>query len=130
MSEITYRWIDGHSATQEEWDAIDLKLAARGWMSLNRELTRIRVAEHDGKIVAMFVLQHIPHIEPLLVDRRYQGTGVTDQLINDMQDFLAEVKARGFMAVCESPIAKKFCEDRGMVQVPHPVYVSVPEEVK
>lgn len=125
--EVTFRWIDGHSATQVEWDAIDLKLAARGWMSLSRELTRIRVAERNGKIVGMFVLQHVPHIEPLLVDREERGNGVAEQLVDDMQEFLDKSQARGFLAVCEHPLAAKLCESRGMVKVPFPVYASVPE---
>lgn len=125
--EVTFRWIDGHSATQKEWDAIDLKLAARGWMSINRELSRIRVAERDGKIVGLYVLQHIPHVEPLLVDRAEYGNGVAEQLADDMQEFLTEVHARGFMAVCEHPIAAKMCEARGMQKIPYPVYISVAE---
>lgn len=125
--EVTFRWIDGHSATQAEWDAIDLKLAARGWMSINRELSRIRVAERDGKIVGLYVLQHIPHVEPLLVDRAEYGNGVAEQLADDMQEFLTEVHARGFMAVCEHPIAAKMCEARGMQKIPYPVYISVAE---
>jgi hypothetical protein len=127
MSEVSYRWIDGPDCTQQEWDAIDQKLAARGWMSLNRHLSRIRVAERDGKIIGLYVLQHIPHVEPLLVDRDERGTGVAERLADDMQNFLVEVRARGFMAVCEHPIAAKMCEARGMVKVTYPVYVSVPE---
>jgi GNAT superfamily N-acetyltransferase len=125
--EVTFRWIDGHSATQAEWDAIDLKLASRGWMSLSREFSRIRVAERSGKIVGVYILQHVPHVEPLLVDRDERGTGVAEQLANDMQEFLTEAHARGYMAVCEHPIAVRMCQERGMVKVPYPVYVSVPE---
>lgn len=128
MSEVTYRWIDGPDASQADWDEIDRKLAARGWMSLNRATSRIRVAERGGKIVGVYCLQLLPHIEPLLVDRQERGTGVAEQLVDDMQNFLVEAKARGFMAVCEHPLAAKMCEDRGMVKVPYPVYVSVPGE--
>jgi hypothetical protein len=128
--EVTYRWIDGLFATDAEWEEIDLKLAARGWMSLNRHLTRIRVAEQDGKIVGLYVLQHIPHVEPLLVDRDQRGSGVAEQLADDMQNFLTEVKARGFMAICEHPVAAKMCKARGMLKTPYPVYVSIPEGVK
>lgn len=127
MSEVTYRWIDGPDASQADWDEIDRKLAARGWMSLNRATSRIRLAERDGKIVGIYCLQLLPHIEPLLVDRHERGSGVAEQLVDDMQNFLVEVRARGFMAVCEHPLAAKMCEDRGMVKVPYPVYVSVPE---
>jgi acetyltransferase (GNAT) family protein len=127
MSNLTYRWIDGHSATTAEWDAIDQKLAAKGWMSLSRELTRVRVAERDDKIVGMAVLQHIAHIEPLLVDRSEFGTGVAERLADDMISFMNEIHARGYMAICEHPAAVKLCEDHGMIKVTYPVYISVPE---
>lgn len=127
MSDVTYRWVEGRSCSQEEWDAIDAKLAARGWMSLNRHLSRIRLAERNGRIVGVYCLQHVPHVEPLLVDRAERGTGVAEQLADDMQEFLTEAHARGFMAICEHPVAAKMCEARGMVKVPYPVYVSVPE---
>lgn len=125
--EITYRWIDGPTATQAEWDAIDAKLAAKGWMSLNRMLARIRVAERNGRIVGLFVMQHLPHVEPLVVDRREYGTGVAEHLANDMHEFLTEIHARGYIAICEHPVAAKMCEERGMVKVHYPVYVSVSE---
>jgi hypothetical protein len=127
MSEVSYRWIDGPDATEEEWDRIDQVLASRGWMSLSRTFTRIRIAEREGRIIGFYVLQHIPHVEPMWVDKREWGAGVAEHLADDMQNFLTEVNARGFMAVCESPIAKKMCEARGMVQVHFPVYVSVSE---
>lgn len=129
-SNITYRWIDGPTCSQEDWDAIDEKLAARGWMSLNRHLSRARIAECDGKIVGIYCLQHVPHVEPLIVDRSTRGTGVAQQLADDMQEYLTEHNARGFMAICEHPIAAQMCEARGMVKVPYPVYMSVPEETK
>ena len=126
-NEVTYRWIDGPTATQAEWDAIDAKLAARGWMSCNRMLTRIRVAERNGHIVGLFIMQHLPHVEPLVVDRREYGTGVAEHLANDMHEFLTEIHARGYIAICEHPVAAKMCEERGMVKVHYPVYVSVAE---
>lgn len=129
-SNVTYRWVDGRDCSQEDWDAIDEKLASRGWMSLNRWQTTIQIAERDGKIVGVYCLQLIPHVEPLLVDRAEFGTGVADMLANNMAEFLEEKHARGFMAICENPVAAKMCEARGMVKVPYPVYMSVPEETK
>ena len=125
--EITFRWVDGRDASERDWDAIDRKLAARGWMSLNKETSRMRIAERDGDIVGMYCLQLVPHVEPLLVDRAEWGTGLAEQLAQDMQEFMVESRFRGCMAICEHPAAAKMCEARGMVRVNYPVYVTLPE---
>jgi hypothetical protein len=127
---ITTRWVDGPTCSERDWDAIDQKLAARGWMALNRKTSRILVAERDGRIVALYCLQLVPHVEPLLVDRSEFGTGLAEELADTMQAFLVESHTRGFMAVCEHPVAAKMCEARGMVKVTYPVYVTVPEGEK
>jgi predicted N-acetyltransferase YhbS len=121
---IVKRWIDGISATQEEWDRIDSILAARGWMSLNRELTRILVAEDDGRLIAFLVLQAIPHTEPLWVAPSARGTSIAQELADDMVAYLKEVGARGWMLVADHPIAARMAEERGMFKVESPVYVT------
>ena len=127
--EITYRWIDGPTATDGEWDTLDRLLASRGWMSLNRLTSRILVAERDAVIVGFYCLQLIPHVEPMYVRPQERASGIAEELDNRMQEFLTESRARGYMAICEHPIAARMCEERGMVKVAAPVYVSVAETV-
>jgi hypothetical protein len=122
---ITKRWVDGATCSERDWDAIDQKLAARGWMSLNRQTSRVLLAEKDGRIVGLTCLQLVPHTEPLLVDRSEYATGLAEELADEMQAFLVECHVRGYMAVCEHPAAVRLCEARGMVKVHHPVYVTV-----
>jgi acetyltransferase (GNAT) family protein len=122
---ITRRWIDGHSATKEEWNAIEEFLAARGWMSLSRETTpRIRVAERDGKIVGFMVLQMTPQCGPLYVTPKERGTGLAEELADDMFDFLVEAKARGWFVVADSPHVPKMCEARKMRKLESPIYTT------
>jgi hypothetical protein len=125
MSEVTYRWIDGPTATQEEWDLLDKLLASRGWMSLNRNTSRVLLAEQDGKVVGFHAFQLIPYCGPLYVERKLRGLGLAEILVDKMQDFLTEVHARGYIAVIESPHAEKLCKAHGMEKLPHPVYVMV-----
>lgn len=120
---MEYRWLNGWEATDEEWNRIDKILAAQHWMSLSREWTRIRLAEDNGKIVGLYVLQAIPHAEPMWVDKRYYGTGLADALADDMMEFLTAENARGWMIVAENPIAQKMCEARNMTRVSCPVFV-------
>lgn len=120
-----YRWIEGTTATVEEWDRVEALLAARGWMSLSRDASRILVAEDDdGKLLGFVVLQLIPHVEPLYVIPSMRATGLAEDLADHIISFLVEQKARGWMAVAESPFAEKLCEREGMQRVQLPVYVS------
>jgi GNAT superfamily N-acetyltransferase len=123
MNEIKYRWVDGVSCTQEEWDKIDMMLATRGWMSLNRNTTRALIAESpEGVILGFNIFQMIPFLGPLYVLPSARGTGVAEDLSQRMVDFMTEVEARGFIAVAQSPHAAKLCEHMGMKKVESPVY--------
>jgi len=131
LAECTYRWLDGpdmdtpYRATEAEWSKIDEILAARGWMSLNRQTTRIRIAEGPGGQIAGFlVLQLVPHTEPLWVAPSQRGTGVAERLADDMVKFLDESAVRGFMLVADSDHAAKLAEDRGMKMLDRPVYTT------
>lgn len=119
---VEYRWVNGPTASQEDWDAIEAVLKDRGWSSLNRETTRIRIAEEDGALVGFVVLQLFPHLEPLYVDPAHRGSGIAEQLADDITSFMVEIKARAWEVVADSPHAEKLCKREGMTLVPHKVY--------
>jgi hypothetical protein len=120
---MRFRWIDGATASDADWDRIEGILATRGWMSLNRPTTRIRVAEDDdGTLVGFYVLQMVPHAEPLWVAPSERSSGLADALADDMLRFLVDVRARGWMIVADNPVAARMCEARGMRKIKAPVY--------
>lgn len=124
MSEVSYRWVNGPDASEEDWDRIEGILAARGWNSLNRPTSRILIAEEDGELVGFFVLQFFPHTEPLWVRPSRRGGEVAEALADQMLAFMTEVQARGWMLIADSPTVAKMAEERGMVKVESPVYVA------
>jgi hypothetical protein len=125
VSDPTYRWVDGPTATDEEWDKIEGILASRGWMSLNRPTTRILVADDaDGSLLGFICLQMVPHTEPLFVRPSQRGTGLAETLADKMLEFMLSIQARGWMVVADNPIAAELCESRGMVKVESPVYIA------
>lgn len=127
MSETNYRWVDGPSAMQEEWDRFESLMAARGWASLNRPTSRILVAENaDGELLGFEVFQMVPYVGPLYVRPSERGTGLAEELSDKMLDFMANIQARGWIVTAESPYAEKICVDRGMTKVETPVYIMVP----
>lgn len=121
--EVRYRWIDGPTATVEEWDHVDEILAMQGWSSLNRPTSRVLVAEDKEGIAGLICLQLYPHTEPLYVRPAYRGTGLAEELADRMYAFMRDVQARGFMVVADSPYAEKLCKERGMTKVESPVYI-------
>jgi len=124
-SQVRYRWVGGHDATPEDWDAIEMRLAARGWVALDRDTSYVLVAEDDAGLVGFACLRLVPHSEPLYVERRAYGTGVAETLADKVVEMLVELKVYGCMVVAESPFAAKLCEDRGYKRVESPVYVRV-----
>jgi hypothetical protein len=129
MDEVTYRWLDGPTATQDEWDKLELILASRGWMSFNRQVTRILVAECGTKLAGFFGMSLVPHAGPLFVSPSFRGTTVANELAERMNEFFVETHARGVIIVAESPMVERMCEQRGMIRVTKPIYVLVGAEV-
>jgi hypothetical protein len=127
MSDVTYRWIDGVSATEAEWDTLERVMAVRGWASLNRPTSRVLVAEIDGVLVGFHCLTLFPHAEPQWVIPSQRGKGVSEELAERMMEFLAEVRVRGFMVVADSPFAEELCKKHGMRKITSPVYAMLPE---
>jgi hypothetical protein len=122
---VTYRWVDGITASPAEWDRIESLLAARGFMSLNRQSTiRILIAEVDGALVGFNVLQFIPHVGPQFVIPSQRGTGISDELADRMLEFLVEHEARGWVVVADNPISARLCRSRGMAQIQSPVFTT------
>ena len=124
MSDVTYRWLDGPMCTDEDWARVDTVLAKRGWSPLNREMSRIYVAEADGEIIGMSVLQMLPFAGPLVVEKGYRGTGIADKLAADSIGYLIDCQARGWFVVADSPHVPRLCEKHGMHKVTSPVYIT------
>lgn len=127
MIGVTYKWLSG----QEAIDAVDPVLQAKGWSALNLMFTRARCAFNDqGRCVGFSILQMFPHVGPQWVADDYRGTGISEQLADDMWEFLNEVQCRGFLVIADSPHSEKLCKSKGMTLITSPVYSWTPEEKK
>lgn len=94
-------------------------------MSLNKFTSRVLVAEDETGLCGFYVLQLIPHAEPLWTAPRVRGTEVARALATQMKDYLDEADARGYMAVADNPIAARMCESFGMQRIVSPVYAFI-----
>ena len=120
MNELTYKWLDN-----EQIAALDPIMFARNLPALNRETTRVRAAYDGDKLVGFLVLQLMPHLEPLWVDRDYRGSEIANTLVDDMFAFVAECGIRGFVCIADSPIVEGMCVERGLQAVESPVYIKL-----
>ena len=121
---IQKRWINGTEATEQEWQAVDLILEARGWMALNRETSCILLAEENGQIVGLMVVQLVPSAGPLYVDPQHSGSGLAEELSDDMLRWLVDNQARGWLVIADNPYTSRLCEARGMKRITRPVYTT------
>lgn len=124
MSQVIYRWVDGPTCTEMDWASIDMILESQGWMPLNRETSRIYLAEQDDQIVGVSCLQLMPFAGPLWVKPQLRATGVTDRLADDTIGWLISTRARGWFVVADNPHVPKLCERHGMHRISSPVYIT------
>jgi len=123
-ADIRYRWVNGWESSDEDWQRIEALLEVRGWASLNRKTTLIRIAEDSqGALVGFLVFQLIGFCGPLFVVPSQRGSGVAEDLTDAMFQFLGETHARGWIATAESAHAAQIMEKYGMCQLKTPTYV-------
>ena len=123
MNNVTYRGVDGPTATDADWNAIDAVLQSRSWPMLDRRTSSVLVAEDHEGICGLSVIQLVPHSEPLVVSPRLYGMGVAEALADMTVERLKELGISRCMAVAENPLAEGLCEARGYERVKRPVYV-------
>ena len=118
MSNLTYKWLTG----QEAIDAIAAIFSEKGWVPFNIETIRVRCAFNEqGRCIGFSCLQLFPHVGPQWVADDYRGTGISEQLADDMWGFAQEVKL-GFLVIADNPHAEKICKEKKMTLVTSPVY--------
>lgn len=115
---VAYRWLAG-----SELDVLDPILAARGWSSLNKPMTRALVAYDEGdKIVGFLILKLVLHTEPAYVDQEWRGSGLVEELADQVHDTIGNVPPGGVWLVADSPFSAKLAEKHGLSIVESPVY--------
>lgn len=131
-TDVTYRWLDFTSPMPEaerDWQRIEFVLESKGWMALNRNTSRVLLAESGGMLVGFFIFQLIPFLGPTWATPSARGQ-VGDEMAQQMYEFLLQSDARGWLASAESVHGERLCKMFGMLKVEHPMYVMVGTERK
>ena len=121
---MTYRWL-----TDEEVDTlVNPDMQRHGWAMLNIPTARVMGAFDDaGTLVASFSLQLHPLLGPLLRhDNTQRDNGETSrELTRNMEAYLEETQARGWLVIADNPITERLCARHGMQRVVSPVFLQV-----
>lgn len=99
---------------------------------LNPEWSKVVAAinTETGKVVGIVVCQMQLHMEPIWIDRKYQGKGIWEQMADAMEGYL-DMLAFGSgekVSVWNQPTnaaATKICRLRGYVESEHPLWYKV-----
>jgi len=114
------KWIEGPEACDQLNDLI----AMRGWTPLNSKTSRALVAYDDeGQVIGFSVVQLFPLLGPFLVLPEYRDGKLSKELADETYLFLQQVDTRGYLAICDSPVAERLCRKRGMKKIESPVYL-------
>ena len=121
---MEFRWLEG----DEIVNLVNPVMVARGWAALNvnedQPTCRVLGAFDEERLVEVFAFQLYPVLGPLLkIDPDFQDSGkCARELADRMRAFMNEVKARGCLAVADSPVTTRLCERFGMTPIGSPVY--------
>lgn len=130
-AEVTYRWVNGRDASDQDWGRVHDIIVARGWMPLNRATCCLLLVEDAmGNLLGFMPFQMIPFTGPLWLHPSVRGEGIADEMATRMEEFLTGADARGWLSICESPHAERICQQHHMTRVDEPVYIRVPSEVQ
>ena len=119
-TQIDYRWLE-----PEEMGLIEPVLEKMNAISINREQSRVVGAFDGERLIGFFVMQLVPHLEPLYVDPDYRNGTVALNLVMEMVQFMKDCNARGAILVAEHPGVEKIAEHFGMERITHPLYSKV-----
>jgi acetyltransferase (GNAT) family protein len=119
---MEYRWL----TNDEIEDLVNEVCQRHGWAQLNineaQPTCRVLGAFEDVALVGFIALQMQPVIGPGWTDAEHRDGKTMRELADQMHQFLVEVKARGALTVCESPVSERLAQRHGMKQVEFPVY--------
>lgn len=87
--------------------------------------SKVLVALDGEKVAGLMVAQMVLHVEPIIIEREYRGTGVWRDMAEMMDGYL---EACGMMGAYAQPVhesTKHMCEALGYIEMQHPLYLKI-----
>ncbi len=87
--------------------------------------SKVLVALDGEKVAGLMVAQMVLHVEPIIIEREYRGTGVWRDMAEMMDGYLETCGMVGAYAQPVHESTKHMCEAMGYVEMEHPLYLKI-----
>lgn len=91
--------------------------------------SRVLVAMDGEKVAGMMVAQMVLHVEPIIIEREYRGTGVWREMAEVLDGYLETCGMMGAYAQPVHESTKHMCEQMGYTEMEHPLYLKIYDKV-
>jgi len=87
--------------------------------------SKVLVAMDGEKVAGMMVAQMVLHVEPIIIEREYRGTGVWREMAEVLDGYLETCGMMGAYAQPVHESTKHMAEQMGYVEMKHPLFLKL-----
>lgn len=94
--------------------------------------SKVLVAMDGDRVAGLMVAQMVLHVEPIIIDRAYRGTGVWKEMASMLDGYLYNVGVAGAYAQPIHDSTRHMCEQMGFREMENRLYMKIyaPELLK
>lgn len=87
--------------------------------------SKVLVALDGEKIAGIMVAQMALHVEPIIIEKEYRGTGVWKEMAEMLDGYLSGTGIAGAYAQPVHASTKHMCEALGFTEMEHSLYLKI-----
>lgn len=87
--------------------------------------SKVLVALDGEKIAGIMVAQMALHVEPIIIEKEYRGTGVWKEMADMLDGYLSGTGIAGAYAQPVHASTKHMCEQMGYTEMEHSLYLKI-----
>lgn len=110
---------------KNEWALIAPLFEAQGAPVPCPEWAKVLVALEGGKVVGLLAIQLVPHVEPIIIDRAWQGTGLAKEMSEMVDGYMAAVGVAGAYTQPMREGARRIARAFGYEQCEAPLFAKI-----
>ena len=124
MSESTSQLIVRFLEPDEYWRIAPLFEAEKAAMP-DPKFSRVIVSMDGERVAGLMVAQMVLHVEPIIVDREYRGSGVWREMADTLDGYLTTCGVAGAYTQPVLDSTRHMCEASGFVEMKYPLYCKI-----
>jgi len=87
--------------------------------------SRVLVAMDGDKVAGLMVAQMVLHVEPIIIEREYRGTGIWREMSEVLDGYLETCGMFGAYAQPVHESTKHMAEQMGYTEMEHPLFLKI-----